>query len=626
MAFLKTKSGMAVIALAASLVLALVWLLLAPSAVSARLADELMRRTGRSLTVATTRLSLLPQPAVVLKGARLASAAGMEGALLSAETVRVPVSLGGLLTRRFRVENIMIDGAALALSIDGKGRTSFANSEATGDNAAAPDSPDAPRRHKPLHIDFSNTSVSFADARSGNRFAAANGVGSFDFNTAGEVNVQGTATVGGEAAAYTVYLADLARLADDGSPFDFTLRGLGGAFTYTGRLSTRTTLNLAGQASLDSADLRRTLSWLGLPVSGTAGLKDVKAHGAVAAEGASFTFKDLALAMDGMSAQGTASADFSGEKPMLRARLAMETLDVTPHVLRSGDDPLPAGKGDATPAAAWSEQFWDASGLAALNAEVAVAARRLVLGQLTMGPAEVSATLSNGRLTATVTTQGLEGGTGTITTKLDGTGPLPHLDLDLDLKGVAAEGFLPKLLGFDWLAGPLAVSARLSADGNSQARLISTLSGTADLSLSDGRIIGIDLDRLAATVVAAVSDGWGIEPERMTALSRASAHFTLRDGIAASDDIKLAGTGLSVAAQGDIDILRRAVNLAARPSLTGGGGDRKLPVAVTLAGPWDGPKISADTAGTLHDLGVDKRDVKKALKAGKKILKSITGN
>jgi len=620
----KSRTGMALAGFAVLLVLAAVWLLLAPAAVHARLADDVLRRTGRSLTAEKTRLSLLPEPAVVLSGAKLGSAPGMEGAVLSARTVRLPVSLWGLVTRSFRVTDIALEGAVLNLAIDGKGRTSFANSEATGD--APPETAEPRPNRKPLHIRFSDASLAFSDERSGTRFAASTAQGDFNYNEAGEITAQGTAMVGMEAAAFTVALADLSRLADDGSPFDFTLTGAGGAASFSGRLSTRTRLNLAGQTVVEAADLRRSLKWLGLPVSGTAGLKNFKAEGALSSEGAAFTFTDVALALDGMAARGTAAADFTGARPMVRATLTTDGLDVTPYVMRTGDGPLPTGKGDEHPVAPWSEQFWDAAGLTALDADVTVAARRLTLGELAMGPAELTGTVKDGRLATTVKTEGLAGGTGTISAGLDGTGPLPLFTLDVEVKAAEAREFLGRLLGFDWLKGPLSVTAQLSAQGNSQARLISTLSGTANVALAEGEIVGVDLDELSRSVVTAVAGGWGLDPARVTRLSEAGAHFTLRDGIATSDDIALASEALSIAARGDIDILRRALDLSARPRLVAGGGAVKLPVEVTVSGPWDAPKMSADMAGTLRDLGVDKGDVKKAVKAGKKIIKSITGN
>ena len=627
MTFLKSPVGKALTGFGVLAVLLLVWFLLAPAALTAKLVGEVAARTGRTLTVdGGSSLSLLPEPAIVLHDAKLGSAPGMDGAVISARAARLPVSLGGLFTRHIRLEEINLDGAVLALTVDGKGRTSFANSEASAAPAETPGNTGPRPQHKPLHVTFSDGTVTFNDARNGNRFAASDAAGTLDFNPAGELNAQGTASVDHEATAFTVFLADLSRLADDGSPFDLTLTGAGGAFTYTGRLSTRDTLNLAGQASLESADLRRTLKWLGLPVSGAAGLRNFTARGAVSSEGSLFTFKDVDLAMDGMAARGAARVDFAGARPMLRATLATESLDLSAYVL-AADDAAPAtGKGDAQPVAPWSEKFFDASGLMALDAELTVGARRLVMGQLAMGPADLTARLAAGKLVAEFKVAGLEGGGGTVTAGLDASAPLPHLSLNLALADVEAQGFLGKLLDFHWLSGPMAVSAELQADGNSQARLISTLSGSADLALASGAVRGVDLNRLVRAVAATATDGWGADPALGTALENASAHFTVRDGIATSSDITLSAAGLSVAAAGDVDILRRAVDLVARPQLAAAGDGTALPVQVKVSGPWDGPRVTADAAGVLQDLGVNKHDAKKAVKAGKKLLKSLTGN
>ena len=65
---------------------------------------------------------------------------------------------------------------------------------------------------------------------------------------------------------------------------------------------------------------------------------------------------------------------------------------------------------------------------------------------------------------------------------------------------------------------------------------------------------------------------------------------------------KLESPSLSMQATGDIDLLRKAIELHADPRLvTGANGEQSgLPVAVVVKGPWDKPKIYPDMAGILE--------------------------
>ena len=166
----------------------------------------------------------------------------------------------------------------------------------------------------------------------------------------------------------------------------------------------------------------------------------------------------------------------------------------------------------------------------------------------------------------------------------------------------------------------------LSAKGDSPAQLISTLAGTANVKLQNGSIDGIDLAARAGLLKTDDAEGWGVSSGDVTSVTSASATARFADGIAALDSTRVEAAGLSAEITGNVDLLRRAVDLKATP-----GSGLPLPVAATVKGPWDKPKLSAkiDVENVLRDGDVPE-DVEKlakgAAKKAKKKLKKLFGN
>ena len=92
-------------------------------------------------------------------------------------------------------------------------------------------------------------------------------------------------------------------------------------------------------------------------------------------------------------------------------------------------------------------------------------------------------------------------------------------------------------------------------------------------------------------------------------------------------EARLTAAGLSAKIEGNVDLLRRAVNLVVTPEK-----GLPLPVAAKIKGPWENPKLSAklDVDGALRGSnGLD--DVvdgvaKDAANSAKKALKKLLGD
>jgi AsmA protein len=129
--------------------------------------------------------------------------------------------------------------------------------------------------------------------------------------------------------------------------------------------------------------------------------------------------------------------------------------------------------------------------------------------------------------------------------------------------------------GQGWITGTLDADVAVSGYGTSLAAIISTLKGVATFKVRDGALLG--LDPKAAQHAA---EGWG-PAGASTPFTDFSASFTVADGIATTGDLKLASPDNTVEASGQVDLLRRAIDLSVQPG------------PATIKGLWGAPSITS---------------------------------
>jgi uncharacterized protein involved in outer membrane biogenesis len=189
---------------------------------------------------------------------------------------------------------------------------------------------------------------------------------------------------------------------------------------------------------------------------------------------------------------------------------------------------------------------------------------------------------------------------------------VPDVSLKLSAKNVGAKAFLQPLTGFGAVDGPISLQADLSSQGNSTARIISSLSGQAELSISNGTINGLAL----AEFLSGKGKGWRLSSNKTTAVTSGEAKFELQDGVALITSFNVESNGLKLVASGEIDLLRQNLDIICRPEIAV---EIKLPVQLAVVGPWTDPSVDAD-------IDSSRLKPKALLKTGKKAIKKLFGN
>lgn len=576
----------------------LTWLVLSPGWAVGLIQEQVQQQLARRLEVkGGAHLTFLPL-SIRLDAASLAMPGGQEGSFITAKSVRIPLSFTQLLFGDLDLTAMALEEAEVALLVNERDQASW--------------SFPAVKTPAPLKLSLANGSLRYFDARNGQSLAISNVMGVVDIGADGNVGLTGTAEIKGRLARIDAALKSLSRVHEDGSPIDVTIETPEASATFSGRVVTAKVLSLAGSVTITSPDLRAAARWAGLAVEDGPGYGSLAIDGGLDSAGRAFAIRKATVALDRFRGSGELVIDFRNDLPKLQANLTAPAF--TPGAF------LPAGTAKSGD---WGITPLGFSILKSFDAEISIDTPALSYGSAAANPARIVTTIAKGKLDAAVAARMGQAGTVALTVAIDANAQPEAFSVGLKAENTDAGTLLESLAGVDWLKGTGTITASLSGMGRTQQEIIGTLKGSASLSLTQGEIAAADLAAMLSAVTQRIVDGWN-GAKGATPLTSLKADFIIADGIATVRTFNLGNPALNITASGDIDLLRRALDLRAEPKIVavgaggvGTGAITSLPVSVIVRGPWSAPRLYPDIQGILIDpIGGYARLKAKGLPAG----------
>ncbi|MEJ8476355.1 AsmA family protein [Roseibium algae] len=378
---------------------------------------------------------------------------------------------------------------------------------------------------------------------------------------------------------------------------------------------------LMGAVSVETADLRSLLAWVGQPIEAGSGLQAFKASGLFSLAGNTLGFEETRFMLDETSGEANGRIVLS-ERPKIEAKLALNALVLDPY-LQTGQSttaaPSKGPKSDAGQApsggAGWSEAKIDFSGLKAADVDFAITTKEIVWDKIKIDQSALTATIKDGVLTAKLNTLRLYDGQGSGEIRLNGQGATPKVSANFSLDRLSAYPVLKAAADFDWLEGATNIALDVTTSGASQRALVDALSGTASFNFADGAIRGLNIPKLVRGLSIETLLGWQSTPEEKTDFSTLSASFDIKKGVATSGDLTLIGPLVRMSGQGTTDMPNRTLDWRVEPKIVASlqgqaptprkkGAEKKmagLGVPVVIRGAWDDPQIYPDIKGILEN-------------------------
>jgi AsmA protein len=285
--------------------------------------------------------------------------------------------------------------------------------------------------------------------------------------------------------------------------------------------------------------------------------------------------------------QGFAELSVDARKPTLSATLDTAKFDATALLA-----PLVARLTDR--AGQWSRETISSRWLNAAAIDVRLSAAKLVVGQTTIEQAAASGQIGAGRIELMLNDGRLRGGS------LKGRGALvAESGGRIDFRGQASTErmeaqTLLEAFGLARIKGTASGQIAIEGSGGSVDQIISSLEGRAVLSVRDGEINGVDIDRLAQRIERSAVGT--IPMDGRTRFQTITLPMRVMNGAGHVTDGLLATPASRLPLEGAIDLHKRTLDLNGR-LLPGGATPRTGEIKLRLEGPWANPAVSTDLGG-----------------------------
>ena len=276
----------------------------------------------------------------------------------------------------------------------------------------------------------------------------------------------------------------------------------------------------------------------------------------------------------------------------------------------------------------WSDDLIDVAPLGLADADLALSADRLLYKDVKTGPVRLALQLADSVAKLTLEEMQLYDGRGRGVVTLDGRGQAPATTVNLMLEGISAQPLLKDALGFEWLEGQSTIAVALAGQGVSERQIVGTLNGKVDLATNNGTIDAIDVGKILRGIEQGRFGGLRIAPGEKTPFSELAGTFTIANGVADNQDLRLVSADVRVTGAGSFNLPARSLDYTVRPKVAALNAttDRavinlsNVEIPVRIEGSWDKPNFSVagqeQILETVKEIGknLKSKDVEEALK------------
>jgi len=612
------------------------------------LATQVQQATGRTATLGTIALELLPRPSLSVRPLALAESGRYPGRdALRAKALTIRLGILGLLRGRVVLSSIVLDRPTLTLIRDARGRWSFDDLLARASAASAAPRPapgppsgesgtlalavdrvvirsgrvlvydDAavPGTRSELTLSPIDATVSGWGSGGETRFDLRVGLGASALRSRARLEAGDHPRLEGEIDGAALRAADLARLL----PWLGTARpaGLevGGSLTIQGRatlpLDRLEAVRFKGTMRLD--DLSYRDAGMRRPVRGLSGT--------LAIDGDRVTWNDFAVAIGASSLKGKLSVEDLA-KPRVGFALASPRIDVS-EILDTFLPPGPAARPAVAAPAAPEPEAAEPGLLQEIRGQGTLSVGAIRFQSFDLSEVRGTVALEQGALSLKDLRAGFYGGTLQGDAGLDMSRAIPRYRFGVRMKGVDVEPLVsaydPGLK--DLLRGKLTGRLDLTSSGAEMKPILAAAAGTGSLEVTEGVITSFSVLKQLAALLEMVG-GKGIGRDT-TPFDWLRASLAIASGRASTEDLELHSADLDLAARGwvgldatmDLGVTARfseeaSRGMVARTSRLGLLADRqgRLAVHFSLEGNLAAPSFRLDTRAQLRGLQEKKKE------------------
>jgi len=572
--------------------------------------------TGRKLSIdGDLHLSLLPAPSLVAEKVRFANAPwGSAPDMVKVAKVEARVALMPLLSRQIVVERLVLLSPEILIETDRNGRGNWefeapkpAAPAAQTDKPSAPGAGGTPSMPVLDDVTIEKGLLTSRDGKTGKKTTLA--LDKLNVKGAGAgvpLKLDFAGSYDGNKFEVAGTLGSLADLSG-AKPWPVDLKARAGGADVTVKGSVAKPMEAKGvdlALSAEGKDLTELGKLAGAALPALGAYKVAAQLSGPGNEG--WLIKNLNAAVGKTTVTGQATID--PERTPLRVTARLESPEIDLAALGGGASPSsePAksggGGGTAKPAQkpGGDGRIFDASplpvdGLKSIDADVSIAAKRIVQDKLVLNDAAVHIVLQRGKLVVEPLKAGIAGGTFDGKVTLDAGPAVPELAIETNAKDVDLDTLLTSLGNpgmIENVKGGL--HANLRGRGKSVRDIMASLDGTMGIVSGPGRIGNKAVDAVGADVMKLLTFGIGGNQQGVNQLNCIAAPFTVEKGIARTDAILVDTGRVTVRGTGTANLRDEKLDLLFTPNVKDASLMSFAVVPMRVSGTLASPSVTPD--------------------------------
>ena len=554
------------------------------------------RATGRTLRIGgSLRLTLFPQIGLSAGDVKFSNKPGALAVdMASVGDAQLSVALLPLLSGNIEVARIILDKPTINLEVDkqGQGNWTFATENTQSQSSSRASLPQTIRFSG---IEIRQGRISYANTLTGKTLLLDNLDATIDVTEQSRpVAIKGSFVRNGKAIEFNGALATPKTLSEGAATqLELALSGELGKASFKGEIAADRAVS--GALTLNTPSLRQLGQWLEMDMPSGGGLKAMSLSANVNSKNGISSLSAMRLSIDGMTISGDLSADTNPTLTAVQGRLSVDHLDLNPYMQASTQKAAKAG--------AWSDDPIAFDAFKKFNADLSLSTGSLTVRNFHIGRSSVAVRLQNGLLRADLNPVTLYGGVGHAVVNVDTNPATPQFRNVAEFDNVAVVDLLSDAIGVNKIEGAGTLVLDVSSSGKNANAVMRALSGKGSITVSNGKIRGINLGMIARTIQTVLS-GNATGGGATTDFTQINGSFVIANGVMSNTDFKLAGPGLNATGQGSIDLGNQTMDFKIMPKANIG--IANIGVPFRISGPWTGlhyrPDLEGLAKGVVQDL------------------------
>ncbi|MEL7490277.1 MAG: AsmA family protein [Pseudomonadota bacterium] len=604
--------GLVVFVILIAAVVALLPMLVPASAYKSKIETAASEAFGRDVTFGDDlSFKIFPQAAFRVSDLEIANAEGFDGPYLAKiKQADIGVKIAPLLSRNVEINRFVLEEPDLILTKRKDGAVNWAigggGSEATGGDGGAPQN--VVRELSLGDVRIANGRATYTDETAGQTFRLT------DMNLKARLeSLEKPLTLDGDlkfqdapASADIVITTLGAMMRNEEAKMLIELTLADASAGADLNILTGDAVSWRGPITINAPDLPALARLFDVALEEAPGFDNLALDGQAVGGPTKIALSGAEITFDKINADGDLTLDWSGAKPKAVGAISTSLLDLRPYM------PPPAETSGGFPA--WSEAKMDFTSLRNIDANLDIAADKILLNAMKIDRSQMKLTIANGRMVADIPEIAMYGGAGSGRLVVNARSATPSFSGNFDLGAVQAQPLSLDMLKTDRLLGIGQMKINFTAAGASQAAIMNSIDGDGGFDLADGAIKGLNIAKMAR---AAASLQGGLNPaalasviteargdDQTTDFSKFLCNFDIKNGLMTLPTINLDGPYLTMTGSGTINLPAQTIDLRLSPrastSVDGTEG-RSIAIPLRVGGTFSKPSYGLDAESLVKD-------------------------